>query len=165
MIPRLVASYLPLLLVMACSGPEYRGLLEYLPEDDPIDSEMQAATLDLFEQIVEVEFDYEFYGAASDTTVYWLEDMCPEKAGVWLEFGGECIYKGFMYSCNEMYVALNGFRRGKICGTSLVHEFAHCLSARMGLGLDGDHSGRIWELVGETNIEGSFDWAVCQMNW
>lgn len=82
--------------------------------------------------------------------VWWTTTICPYSDDPAVIYEGICYY-GRMWSCQEAYVALP--LTGGICGSALLHEFAHCLTMHLtGSGwADADHKGEIWAIVAEAH--------------
>jgi hypothetical protein len=87
-------------------------------------------------------------GTIFDTTiVYWTDSDCNGETGVVIDGDALC-YRGVMWSCSEMYVALQP--DNKICGTALLTEYGYCLRMTM-LGEHEYEDYEFWAIVQETN--------------
>lgn len=143
-------------LALASCGYTHRGIEI---DRDVVELEYQNKALFYFESIVEDLFSVELPDVWNDITVYYTTTPCPGTERAAVIYNDVC-YSGIMFNCDEVFVAVGDDLR--VCGTSLVHEFAHCLSLYLsnGTSYDGNHEGPIWAEVGPY-IQNE----VCQRGW
>ena len=146
------------------------GCFEYSPLDSPTRAEVagidvahhhavpkERHAMLLFQGHVEAEYGVDLGNAWETASVEWVETDCAGDGNPGIFWYDKC-HAGLMFTCNEMYVA-GGPGENRVCGTALVHEFAHCLSYLMDGTYSGDHSADLFWLVWGTNRE------ICGRGW
>lgn len=112
--------------------------------------------------IVEDHYDEDFGDLWADATIYWADTICPKNGSYELVYEGECYY-GFMWSCQEIFVALSNKDPTNTCGSALLHEYGHCLYMTMktfdGNGNASHDDDEFWALIAEASL------ISCDRNW
>ena len=107
--------------------------------------------------LIEDEFDVELGDIIQSTIVYWTDTKCPYTDDIAVIYNGRCT-PGRMWSCKEMYVAM--YNDDRTCGSSLIHEFGHCLHGKIFSVKDDDHSHEaFWSIISEAqDVSCSREW-------
>lgn len=135
---------------------------EFVPEDlkveviEGYEVEHQTTAMYFFQGLFEDAFDVDLGTVIPHTKVYWADTRCDGDYGI--TWNGEC-YRGIMWACGKMVIALSQVEPGKVCGSSLLHELNHCLSVRAWGYYDGEHLGASWEVVDDANA------FACKEGW
>lgn len=139
-------------------GPDDRGI-EVI---DDLEVHDQSKAMFLTQRMVEGEYEDLNFGDLHNTaTIYWSDTTCPtDPAGRYAVFYEDYCYHGRTFSCDEIYVALSNKDSNYTCGSSLLHEFGHCLHMKSGGGGDSGHMDeRFWEVIQESQN------TACERGW
>lgn len=91
--------------------------------------------------------------------VFWTDTWCPYEDTIAVIVDGVC-YRGIMWDCGSMYVALSVKDMNRTCPTALIHEFGHCLLMDAGWDADGLHKDLdFWNFMTEVRHE------TCDRDW
>jgi len=145
---------LAIAVLSACSGEPYGPDYTGVEVNAGLVVKHQDHAMARFERMAEEFYQTEFDDLWRDATVFWTDTVCQDEDSGY--FGQHAVlfrgcWGGRAWDCS-LYVARSNGPKDRICGSSLVHEYAHCLRGDHTGCNDSDHSDKdFWAMVGKTN--------------
>jgi hypothetical protein len=126
--------------------------------DHTVVVEHERESMYLLQAYAEERYDINLGDLWFDADVSWVTEDCDGRPGVWWDREGYCV-AGLMFSCSEIYVAIDSPIEGTVCGTALLHEFGHCLADKIWGGINTNHTSAIFDDVAVVAAD------VCSRGW